>query len=228
MKKTLWQNSAFIIPYILFLLIAGIFLFLNSKGEAHLILNQYRFTFFDYFFFCATYAGDGIAVVALTLLLCFVKYRYAILVAASNSIAALLTQTLKHTLFADVVRPKKFFEGIAELNVVPYVENYLYNSFPSGHTTAAFATFFCGALLIENKWLKFLMFLIAVTIGFSRVYLSQHFLSDVYAGSLIGVITSLLMYQFVFISERTKNISWMEKSITVRSSGARSSEYGEK
>lgn len=213
MKKTVKQNLAFIIPYFLFLLIAGFFLVLYSKGTVHLSINQYRYEFCDYFFFCATYVGDGIAVVSMVLLLCLIKYRYAILMAASNIISALITQTLKHTWFLDVVRPKKFFEGIAELKLVPWVENYLYNSFPSGHTTAAFATFFCFALILQNNFLKFMMFIVALTIGFSRVYLSQHFLNDICAGSLIGVITSFLIYHFIFHSSKAKNSAWMEKSI---------------
>jgi len=212
MKKTLQQNLTFTIPYILFLLIAGVFLFLNSKGNAHLILNQYRFEFCDYFFCYATFLGDFIAVIAVVLLLCFFRYRFALLVALSNIVAALITQLLKHTLFSDVERPKKFFEGIHNLNLVAGYENYLYNSFPSGHSTSAFATFFCLALILENRFLKFLMFITALTVGFSRIYLSQHFLNDVYAGSLIGVIISFIIYQFVFLSERTKNISWMDKS----------------
>ena len=102
------------------------------------------------------------------------------------------------------------------LNLVPGFENYLYNSLPSGHSTSAFTTFLCLALIIENKAMKFGLFMMALTVGFSRVYLSQHFLNDVYAGSLIGVITSFLIYQFIFISERTKNALWMEKSLRNR------------
>jgi membrane-associated phospholipid phosphatase len=213
MKKTLLQNSAFLIPYLLFLVIAGSFLLSHTKGEAHLIINQYRSEFCDYFFSIATYIGDGYTVAAIVLLLCFVKYRYAFLIALSNISSSVITQTLKHTVFSDQVRPKKYFEGIAELKLIPWVENYSYNSFPSGHTTVAFTTFFCLALLLENKWLKSLMFFMALTIGFSRVYLSQHFLNDVVAGSVIGVVTSLLTYQYVFLSEKVKNARWMERSI---------------
>lgn len=213
MKKTLFQNLAFIIPYILFLLIAEIFLFIHSKGKAHLILNQYRFEFCDYFFCYTTFIGDFSTVIAVVLLLCFFRYRFALLIAFSNIFSALITQLLKHTLFSEVVRPKKFFEGLQDLNLVAGHENYLYNSFPSGHSTSAFATFFCMALILENKFLKFLMFVIALIVGFSRVYLSQHFLNDVVAGSLVGVITSLVIYQFIFLSEKAKNIAWMEKSI---------------
>lgn len=58
------------------------------------------------------------------------------------------------------------------------------NSFPSGHTIAAFAT----AYLFENsvvkfKWLK----LLALLIGISRIIVNDHYPSDVVAGSIIGV-----------------------------------------
>lgn len=213
MKNTIRQNLAFLFPYFLFLLIAGGFLLSYSKGEAHLLINSCRFEFCDYFFFLATYIGDGIAVVCIVLLMCFYNYGYAAFIALSNIISAIITQTLKHTVFSDQVRPAKYFEGVAELKLIPWVENYFYNSFPSGHTTAAFTTFFCLSLILENKYLKFLMFVSAFLIGFSRVYLSQHFLNDVYAGSLIGVMIALLFYQFIFRSERVKKLSWTERSI---------------
>ena len=214
MKNTFKDNIAFFIPYLLFLVIAGIFLLLHSKADAHLILNQYRYSFGDVLFPYATWLGDLTAVIAVVFLLCFFKYRFALLVALSNIFSSLITQLLKHTLFADVDRPTKFFEGVAHLNLVPGYENYVYNSFPSGHSTSAFTTFFCLALIIKNKLAKFFMFILALTVGISRIYLSQHFLNDVYAGSLIGVIVSLLIYQYLFVMKG--NIEWMNKSILKR------------
>lgn len=213
MKKTIQQNFAFLFPYLLFLLTAGIFLLSHSKGEAHLIINQWQSVFFDYFFSAITYIGDGVAATLLVVLLCFVKYRYALLVGISNIFASLITQTLKHTVFADLDRPAKYFEGVAELNLIPWIENHSYNSFPSGHATTAFATFLCLSFITESRSSKFIMFLTALTIAFSRVYLSQHFLNDIYAGSLIGVIMSLLTYQFIIQSENVKKLSWVEKSL---------------
>ncbi|MBI4945165.1 MAG: phosphatase PAP2 family protein [Bacteroidetes bacterium] len=210
MKKILQQNLFFLIPYFLFLLVAGIFLAIYSKGEAHLIVNQFSFEFCDYFFYYITYIGDGIAVMLIIFLLCLVKFRYAVFTAMSNIVSALITQTLKRTLFDNIDRPIKFFEGGAHLKLVPWVDNYIYNSFPSGHTTAAFTTFFCFSLIVKSKPLKFLMLLFALMIGFSRVYLSQHFLNDVYAGSVIGVSVSFCVYYFM---ERMGHIHWMEKSI---------------
>ncbi len=213
MKKIVQQNIAFLLPYLLFLIVAGAFLYIFPKGEAHLMINQCRYELCDHFFYLATYLGDGIAAAILTASLLFVRYRYAFFVGISNIIASAITQTLKHTIFADQVRPAKYFEGVAELKLIPWVENYFYNSFPSGHTTTAFTTLFCLSLLTENKLLKFLFFVTALLIGFSRVYLSQHFLSDVYAGSLIGVFVAMFIYLFIIQSERVRKNSWLDGSL---------------
>lgn len=185
-----------------------------SKSDIHLTINKWNVEFLDWFFYYFTHLGDGIFAACIVLALCFVKYRYAIFLASSAIIAGLTTQLLKHTIFSDAVRPKKFFEGAAEvLQFIPGVDNHLHNSFPSGHATTAFATFFCLSLIVKNDGLKFSFFTLALVIAFSRVYLSQHFLTDIYAGSLIGVTISLLIYQYVFLSKRVKGLTWMEGSI---------------
>ena len=138
-----------------------------------------------------------------------VKYKYALFVGASNIVSALITQLLKHTLFENMVRPKKFFEGIHDLYLVPGVDNYLYNTFPSGHTTCAFALYFALAVIVKNKTLKFFFFLIALLVGYSRIYLSQHFFEDVFAGSVIGIIITIVIY---FIIDKI-NKKWIDPSV---------------
>jgi membrane-associated phospholipid phosphatase len=72
------------------------------------------------------------------------------------------------------------------------------NSFPSGHSTSAFALFTCLALITENKLLKIIFIAFALTAAFSRTYLSQHWLVDVTFGSLIGTLSAVIFY-FIFI-----------------------------
>ncbi len=59
-------------------------------------------------------------------------------------------------------------------------------SFPSGHTTASFA--FVGVALLRCRPITFLPILaLAILIGFSRIYLRVHYLTDVLAGMLLGL-----------------------------------------
>lgn len=170
---------------------------MDTKAEKHLEFNSFHNSFFDSFFYYFTFLGDGITATLVVLILAVINFRNALFVGVANIIAALITQLLKHTLFADVVRPKKFFEGMHDLYFVPGVDNYLYNSFPSGHSTCAFSLYLALALIVEQKIYKLIFCVVAFLVGYSRIYLSQHFFEDVYAGSLIGVSITLIVYYFI-------------------------------
>jgi len=60
------------------------------------------------------------------------------------------------------------------------------SSFPSGHTTEAFAVASVIAAEYDSKWIKGISYGTAVLVGFARVHHQAHFLSDVTAGALIG------------------------------------------
>ena len=209
MKSVLKSNSSFLVPFSIFLLIGAFLLLVNSKTDLHLFINSFHNRYLDIFFYYTTYLGDGLTAVLTVIILLTVKYRYALIVGLSYAVSSVFTQLLKQTLFEDVVRPKKFFEGIHDLYFVPGTENHLYNSFPSGHATTAFALYFSLALIVKNNTLKFLLFVVALLVGFSRIYLSQHFLSDVYAGSLIGVFVTFISY---WIIQKSK-AQWLERSL---------------
>lgn len=68
---------------------------------------------------------------------------------------------------------------------------YLYEttSFPSGHTVTAFALATAFSFLYPR--LRVPAFIIAAVIGLSRIVLTAHYLSDVIAGAVVGVICSL-------------------------------------
>jgi membrane-associated phospholipid phosphatase len=209
-KSIIKANTYFFTPYFIFLLSGGVLLLLNGKAHTHLEFNSFHNAVFDAVFYYITYLGDGILALLITIILASNSFRYAFIVGASNLLASATTQILKHYVFIDAVRPKKYFEGVANLYLVPGVDNYLYNSFPSGHSTCAFALYLALALITKNKSLKFIFFTIAALVAYSRIYLSQHFLDDVYAGSLIGVVFTLSVFYFV----QKWNAPFLNKSIT--------------
>jgi len=63
------------------------------------------------------------------------------------------------------------------------------HSFPSGHTSAAFQ----GAAFIHARYgdaYAIPAYIAASFVGYSRVYANKHFKSDVYAGAIIGTLSS--------------------------------------
>lgn len=61
------------------------------------------------------------------------------------------------------------------------------HSFPSGHTTAIFAT--VTPIILITGWVSLLIVLLALIVGVSRVYLGLHYPSDCFVGGLLGIIT---------------------------------------
>ncbi|MBA9078612.1 MULTISPECIES: phosphatase PAP2 family protein [Rufibacter] len=80
---------------------------------------------------------------------------------------------------------------------VAYV-TYQHFSFPSGHSTTATALFGMGAYLLARHvrqrryWLYTGAAIAVVLVGFSRMYLGAHYLSDVLAGFLLGSLWVLV------------------------------------
>lgn len=69
-------------------------------------------------------------------------------------------------------------------------------SFPSCHTLSSFGA--ATAIFLFDKKLGFLAYCLAFLIGFSRLYLFVHYLIDVIAGAIIGIVLALLVYYFYF------------------------------
>jgi undecaprenyl-diphosphatase len=68
-------------------------------------------------------------------------------------------------------------------------------SFPSGHTSVAFATATSLSLAYPKWYVIVPSFAYAGTVGYSRMYLGIHYPSDVLAGALVGAGSSLLTWQ---------------------------------
>ncbi|MEG3224675.1 MAG: hypothetical protein BME94_03870 [Methanobacteriales archaeon Met13] len=108
-------------------------------------------------------------------------------VAILTLMALLLGFALSELFKYFIARPRPFYDVKA---VMVTTENGF--SFPSGHSTIAFAA--CTLLGLEYGYL-YLFIAFASLIALSRVYLGVHYPSDVVAGALLGVFCAFLVYK---------------------------------
>lgn len=194
----------YLLAYALVMVILAQF-FVYPKAELHLMLNGCHTPAGDIFFrYYSTLAEWPLYLVGLIPLFCR-RWRWTLFFGLSEGIAALVVQAVKFTFRAP--RPVVFFEDYPDLQL-PLVEGVTLhhsNSFPSGHTNSFFVFFTVAALLLSwylsrrkapamSGLLLLPLLFLAFLGGYSRIYLSQHFFTDVYVGSLIGITVPCLLF----------------------------------
>ena len=164
----------------------------------------------DLFFKYATELGASVPFVVAAGLL-FYKVGDALLVLLAQGATALLVYPVK--VLVGAPRPSLFFATHypdVVLHQVDGVTLHAVNSFPSGHTAAAFSLMLCLTLICSRRsWTAPLFLLLAVVAGWSRIYLSQHFAEDVCAGAVVGVVATLLV---VWLGSR-RQYAWAQCSL---------------
>ena len=73
-------------------------------------------------------------------------------------------------------------------NFVNLVPEHDPNSFPSGHTNAAFAFALAVCMTAPKRWMKVAAVCMAVVMGLSRLYVGVHYPTDVLVGAVIGAL----------------------------------------
>ncbi len=160
--------------------------------------------FFDWLFPFITLLGNGgiffIAVAVVCLL--FKKGRRT---GATMLVALLLGLLVTNLALKNgIARPRPYADELSTFftywqAIGHGLENEIY-SFPSGHATASFAAmtavFLCG-----NKKYSYLAYVLALLIGFSRIYIQVHYASDIVGGALVGTLCGIgawLLIRFWF------------------------------
>jgi undecaprenyl-diphosphatase len=111
------------------------------------------------------------------LLLIALRRQRLALIAAIGTGGSLLVNQILIRVWS---RPRPFAVEAARLLLPPSPDP----SFPSDHATFAFAV--AAGLFLVSKRLGFTALILAALIALSRVYVGEHYLSDVVVGALIG------------------------------------------
>jgi len=110
-----------------------------------------------------------------------------IFILVSLSISGLLNLLIKW--LAGRYRPNMLEKGFFGFNY--FSVGYDLNSFPSGHTVTAFSLAAAVSILFPRTGI--VAFIIAISIGMTRIILRSHYLSDVIAGAGIGILSAMIL-----------------------------------
>ena len=203
------------VPFALLILFVG-------NNEIFLFVNAHSNSYTDVFFSWLTLLGTGAAFLVEALLVLGLDYaqdkgkllnittgyrgyvgtawwRRGVCLLVGFALSSGLAQGLKRTFFSDSLRPKAVFEALQiPIRLPEGVDVHSLHSFPSGHTV----TIFCMACFLaffapKPKWQLFHLGL-AWLVGFSRIFLSQHFPFDVLGGAVVGTVCALLVRSWFF------------------------------
>jgi membrane-associated phospholipid phosphatase len=184
------------------------------------IFMQNSLNFFDYFFTNTFYTiatsngviqkkvsilADSSILLLLLLLVVFVlfnksEYKKTLwgMFSIYNTKIALLAITtgfiarfvVKEFVLLFIQRPRPYVAYPNEILplIAPNMKE-LYESFPSGHTIFCFAI--ATILYRYNKTYGYIAYVISIVVGLSRVFAGVHYMTDILAAAILGVVTAL-------------------------------------
>ena len=210
------RTKAFTVPFFIMVGLTSILLLFYNKIEIELWINARNAPFFDIFFKYFTHLGDGVTAAIISLIVILLNIRKGVILLLSYLISGLIIQMLKIHVFPDILRPVGMIELTPAIHLVEGVKLWGIQSFPSGHSGTAFAVFYCFAAFTNNRRIQGLAFITAVLLAYSRLYLFQHFLTDVIAGAVLGTFTSLV---FIILFDRWNLMNRLNKPVFSFQSG---------
>ena len=199
-SKAIKDSWIYFVLISIFLAAAGYFIAIYDQQEGHILINQYYNELWDQLFPYITHIGDGLTAIIIIVTLFIWKEKYGYIALFAFLFTTVITHGLKFIVFPDAERPflllwEYFHDGPGHV-VLPKEDMKVHYSFPSGHTTSAMSIFCLLAVILNKKmkWTGLFFASLAMLASFSRVYLSQHFVEDVFLGTIIGTLGTLIMF----------------------------------
>ena len=201
-RRQIPYNPYFIFPFLLWIIAGGILLATYSQQQLFFAANTHYSTIANTLFYYITWLGEGNVIVCVLALLLAVRrlrtWWYFATALLCNIIPLLIQQSFKS--YFNAPRPRLLYHDAKWMHYLPDWPLLLHNSFPSGHSQGAFSFFCFLSLLLPARYarLGFIFFLLAISVCYSRMYLAAHFFADIYAGSSIGGVTTMIIYTIMY------------------------------
>ncbi|WPU95895.1 phosphatase PAP2 family protein [Mucilaginibacter sabulilitoris] len=206
-KDVLYRIRPFFILYLLILCTCLIIKFLYSRETIYFAVNGLNSSWADAIMPYITDIGEGLTVIILSAIIALFNYRKAFLLVTSYAVTSIVAQVLKYIF--DAPRPKLYFSHeLSRIHFVKGLQVWSVHSFPSGHSVTAFSAAVIITYLCRHKGWGIPALLIAILVGYSRMYLSQHFFEDVMAGSVIGVIVTVFWLSWLDSKQFIHSEKW--------------------
>lgn len=195
-KRFLIEHKWVLVFWASFIMFCIASVIITPYGNFNIWLSNHYQNNLGFLFKYYTNLGEEWLLVPIGVILIFIirSSNFTIRLAVTFIINSLLTVFLKFVVF-DYNRPKLVLHKF-NLVFTEGVSVHEYHSFPSGHSSAAFAIALTLAFWFKNKIVSLIVILMAIGVGLSRVYLQQHFLEDVTGGAIIGLISAWLASGF--------------------------------
>ncbi|TWF42595.1 membrane-associated phospholipid phosphatase [Chitinophaga polysaccharea] len=163
-----------------------------SRTTAYFFINHLHTPAGDLVFPYITELGSTVAAILLSAALLVFHRRIGMVLGSAYLFTAAIGGVLK--IWIGFPRPHRYFEHrLHDIYFVPGVQVLdNFRSFPSGHTICAFTAATVLAYYAHNRYWSLLYLVLAMLVGYSRMYMSQHFLEDVTAGAIIGVFFTMV------------------------------------
>lgn len=187
-------SQLFYLCFFIWFVANGVLYIEIPQTDLFILINHCRGLPADFFFTGITFLGNGMVIIPAGLICLLYKRRdLGIGMIFSFVLTGIVTILLKHHF--NYPRPAAYFSGSTLVRTASWIPLYYKHSFPSGHTASVFAAAITISLFASRKrWVSGICFLFACLTAYSRVYLGEHFVEDVWIGSLEGVVFGTICF----------------------------------
>ncbi len=196
--STMAQSRFFLTAFLL-LLSGWVAVGLGLNDSASNWIHHFSNHTIDNFFIHFSWLAEWLLIVLAILTVFYVNYKRGLVMAIGLGIQSIFVALIKNYFNAPRPIEAKFFA----IRHIENLEIHHWQSFPSGHTAVAF---FCMGLMATSipRLQKSIFWgvacaIFAAGIGYSRIYLGQHFLFDVCTG---GTIALLFLQVSIYVSKK--------------------------